>query len=196
MTPPIYRVALEPLVEAFTDIGIAYHIGGSVASMAHGVSRTTLDVDVIADLRREHIHPLVERLLTGYYVDEEMIENAVRNHSSFNLIHLATMYKVDVFVLKPDRYDRQAFLRADLRALDDDVDSPLFFVEPAEDGVLNKLRWYRLGGEVSERQWHDLLGVLRVQSGSSDVNYLRRWAADLGLSDLLERALAEAGPIR
>jgi len=111
-----YRTALLPLVEAFQVLGVAYHIGGSVASMSHGVARTTLDVDIVADLRSEHIHPLVDRLVAHYYVDEEMIREAGRDRSSFNLIHLSTMFKVNVFSLKATPYDRQAFLRADLRS--------------------------------------------------------------------------------
>ena len=193
MPEPNYQAALTRLVEAFQELGIAYHIGGSVASMSHGVARTTLDVDIVADLRAEHIHSLANRLQAEYYVDEEMIQEAVRDGSSFNLIHLESMFKVDVFILKPTQYDRQAFLRADLRALDDQPDAPLFFVESAEDVILNKLRWYRLGGEVSERQWSDVLGVMRVHAGALDAPYLARWASDLGVADLLDRAMREAG---
>jgi len=184
-----YRDALVPLVDAFLSLGIAYNIGGSIASMSYGVTRTTLDADLIAEIRNEHIAPLVERLQHEYYIDADMISDAVRGHSSFNVIHLPTMFKVDVFILKATDYDRQSFLRADLRALDIEPDSPLFFVESAEDVILNKLRWYRLGGEVSERQWDDVLGVLRVQSDALDMNYLRHWAGALGISDLLDSVL-------
>lgn len=193
MSTPLYRAALAPLVEAFHDLGIAYQIVGSVANMAYGVSRTTLDVDLVADLRSEHIHPLVERLQPEYYVDEDMIRDAWRDRSSFNVIHLASMFKIDVFVLKRSEYDQQAFLNADLRPLDDEPDSPLFFVESAEDVILNKMRWYRLGGGMSERQWSDVLGAIRVQAGALDIAYLKRWAATLGILDLLEQALSQAG---
>ena len=76
-----------------------------------------------------------------------------------------------------------------MRTLDNNADSDVFFVESAEDVILNKLRWYRLGNEISERQWNDVLGVLKVQAGVLDLTYLRQWAVTLGLSDLLERAL-------
>ena len=184
-----YRDALVPLVDAFLSLGIAYNIGGSIASMSYGVTRTTLDADLIAEIRNEHIAPLVERLQHEYYIDADMISDAVRGRSSFNVIHLPTMFKVDVFILKATDYDRQSFLRADLRPLDIEPNSPLFFVESAEDVILNKLRWYRLGGEVSERQWDDVLGVLRVQSDALDMNYLRHWAGALGISDLLDSVL-------
>ncbi len=191
MTQPVYRAALMPVTEVFQELGIAYHLSGSLAGASHGVSRTTLDADLVADLQLEHIAPLVQRLQQNYYVDAEMIHDAVLARSSFNVIHLPTMFKVDIFILKPTDYDRQAFLRADLRVLDDAPDSPLFYVESAEDVVLNKLRWYRLGGEVSERQWSDVLAVLRVQAGLLDLAYLRHWSTALGVEDLLARALSE-----
>ncbi len=193
MMEPNYRAALTPLIDAFIALGIPYHIGGSVASMSHGVARTTMDVDVIADLRIAHISPLVELLGSAYYLDADMMLEAVHRQSSFNLIHLESMFKVDVFVLKHTPYDEQAFMRADLRPLDDEPDGPVFFVESAEDVILNKLRWYRLGGQVSERQWTDLLGVIRLQREALDFEYLRNWAAKLGVADLLKRSLSEAG---
>jgi hypothetical protein len=189
MDKSFYHDALAPLVEAFQLLGIAYHLVGSLASVSHGVARSTLDADIVADLRFNHIDALVDRLKSDYYIDADMIHDAVRDRSSFNVIHLPTMFKVDVFILKATDYDRQTFLRADLAALDNEADSPLFFVESAEDVVLNKLRWYRLGGEVSERQWNDVLGVLRVQSDALDMNYLHQWAATLGVFDLLDSAL-------
>ena len=67
-----------------------------------------------------------------------------------------------------------------------------FAIASAEDVVLHELRWFRDGGEVSDRQWSDVLGVLRVQGDALDVEHMRRWAAALGTSDLLERALSEA----
>jgi hypothetical protein len=67
------------------------------------------------------------------------------------------------------------------------------YVASAEDTVLTKLEWYRMGSEVSERQWRDVLGVLKVQAERLDLAYLRRWAAALGVADLLEQALSQAG---
>ncbi len=189
MDTPIYHDALAPLIEAFQHLGIAYHLGGSLASVSHGIARSTLDADVVADLGLNHIDGFVEWLKSDYYIDADMIEDAVTTGSSFNIIHLPTMFKVDVFILKNTPFDRQAFLRADLRPLDSEIDSPLYFVESAEDVILNKLRWYRLGGEVSERQWDDVLGVLRVQSDALDMNYLRHWAGALGMTDLLDSVL-------
>jgi hypothetical protein len=188
MDRPNYREALDGVVAAFESMGVSYLVAGSVASMAYGVMRTTLDVDVVADLRVEHAQPLAAALADAYYADAEMIADAVRERASFNVIHLATMFKVDVFVLKRDAYDLQAFARAVRRQLEDAPGGPEVSVEAPEDVILNKLRWYDLGGRVSERQWGDLIGVLRVNAEGLDPAYLQRWARSLGLSELLELA--------
>ncbi|WP_457653613.1 hypothetical protein [Rhodocaloribacter sp.] len=184
--------ALTPVVTAFDRLGIAYFIGGSIASSYHGLARTTSDVDVVADLREHHVGALIEALRSGYYVDESMIREAIRTRGSFNVIHFDTMLKIDIFILKPDAYDQIAFSRA-ARASLSESSSPSFRVAASEDVILHKLYWYRLGGDVSERQWGDVLGVLKVQRDALDLPYMKTWAARLRISELLDRALIEAG---
>ncbi len=100
MNAPGILQALEPVVQAFEELGIRYQIGGSVASSAYGIARATLDVDLLADLNELHIHSLVHALHNAYYIDEDRVRDAVLRRASFNVIHLETMIKVDVFVLK------------------------------------------------------------------------------------------------
>jgi hypothetical protein len=164
-----------------------------VASSAYGIARATLDVDLVADLNELPIHSFVEALRDAYYIDEDRVSDAVRRRSSFNVIHLATMIKIDVFVLKSRPYDRVAFGRARMENLSEDEATRRYYVASPEDVILNKLDWYRLGGGVSERQWNDVLGILKVQHLSLDVVYLRHWAEALGLSELLRRALQDSG---
>jgi hypothetical protein len=192
MAAPDLLAAALPVIDALEALGVAYHIGGSVASSAQGVARATLDVDIVAALQLQHARPLAQRLAGAFYVDEDMIREAIVHSSCFNVIHLETMLKVDLFVLSARPYDRQAFARRQPDTLEEAPDAREVFLCTPEDTVLNKLEWFRMGGEVSERQWRDVIGVLRVQQGHLDEHYLRRWAADLGLTDLLERALAEA----
>lgn len=189
MTEPDLRSALRSVVEAFSVLGIGYFVGGSVASSAYGLPRTTLDVDLVADMERSHVAPLVERLRGAYYIDAQMVEQAIVAQRSFNVIHLDTMLKVDVFVLKQTAYDREAFRRAQSAS---ETISGVVMARP-EDVILHKLMWFRRGGSVSERQWRDVQGVLKVQEHALDLAYMQRWAPALEVADLLREALLEAG---
>lgn len=193
MNPPDLLEALAPVAEALESLGVAYYVGGSLASSAHGVPRASLDVDLMAELRPEHVTSLCQRLQDAYYLDPDRVGDAVARKRSFNLIHLATMLKVDVFVSRGRPFDREALARVRHERLGDAEAGRLFALVSAEDIVLLKLEWFRLGGETSERQWTDVLGVLKVARGALDAAYLDRWAGALGVADLLERARTDAG---
>jgi hypothetical protein len=122
-----------------------------------------------------------------------MILDAIARKSCFNVIYLPTNFKVDVFILKNRPYDRQSLERIHQDTLDDDFPSLRFYLPSPEDVVLSKLEWYRLGDEISERQWRDVIGVLKIRIASLDRHYLEKWAAELGVADLLEKAWKEAG---
>jgi hypothetical protein len=188
---PDILAAITPIVEALEELGTPYHIGGSVASSLYGLPRLTIDADLVADIRMEHARQLVKQLETDYYVDEDMIRDAIKHRSSFNVIHLNTMLKVDVFIPKSRMFDQEELRRVQQEVLSEGTRP--FNVASPEGTILNKLEWYRMGGEVSDRQWNDILGVLKVQGTHIDMAYLQRWAANLKVTDLLERALVDAG---
>jgi hypothetical protein len=190
MTASDLVAALQPVADALAGLGVSFYIGGSIASSAHGLARASLDVDVVATLQPEHVEPLVRRLAATYYIPVERLRDAVAARTSCNLIHLATMFKIDIFVSKDRPFDRQAAQRARPEPLDDIPAAPRFPVASAEDTVLAKLEWFRRGGEISERQWSDIIGVLRV-TADIDRTYLEEWARSLGVDDLLKRALSE-----
>ena len=186
LTEPI-RVTLL-VVKVLNDLSIPYFVGGSLATAVHGVARATMDVDVVADVRAEHAQPLVDALGQDFYADTALIRNAVRGRSSFNVIHKPTMFKVDVFIPKGRPFDRSQFARRIAQSLTEEEADQIYIASP-EDNILAKLQWYRLGGEVSDRQWRDVLNVIRIQDERLDRTYLRRWASELGVADLLEEAL-------
>lgn len=190
MNPDVLS-ALTPLLESLDALGVRFYIGGSLASSVHGVPRASIDADVVADLEAAHVTPLVARLQDGYYLDEGRVRAAVEARRSFNAIHLASMFKIDVFAAKRRPYDREAMGRARPETLDETSCARPFPVASAEDTILAKLEWFRLGQEVSERQWSDVVGVLRTSASRLDPAYLRKWAAAIGVLDLLERAEAE-----
>lgn len=193
MKNPDILAATEPVAKAFEELGILYYIGGSVASSAYGIARSTMDVDMVSYLKPEHVQSLVRMLAPSYYIDENMILDAIERCSSFNIIHLETMLKIDVFITKNTPYDVETFKRRRKDTLDEDQRYSEFYLVSPEDIVLNKLVWFRLGGCVSDRQWNDVLGVLKVQKNSLDKIYLQHWAPELKVEDLLEKAFQDAG---
>ncbi len=163
-------------------------IGGSLASAVHGIVRTTIDSDLVADIKPSHIPQLVMLMKDEFYIDDEMILDAIQHTSSFNLIHLETMFKVDVFILKQRPFDLNQMQRRISQQVGDIPGEQAYF-STAEDIILAKLEWFRIGGETSERQWRDILGVLNVQGDRLDFEYLLKWAGSLGVDDLLNRAI-------
>jgi hypothetical protein len=189
--------AAEPIsvmllvVKELEALGIPYFIGGSLASAIHGVFRATADVDIVADMRLQHAEPLTQALEPAFYVQADDIRDAIRGRSSFNLIHFETMFKVDIFVFKGRPFDKAQFERRASQIVVTDSEHAAYFAS-AEDTVLAKLEWYRMGGEVSDRQWNDILGILKAQAATLDIAYLRRWVSSLGVADLLGRAFKDA----
>jgi hypothetical protein len=179
------------VIDALEKLNVRYLIGGSLASALYGVPRATMDADLVADLRMENAEPLARALASAFYVDAEMIRDAIRQQRSFNVIHLDTAFKVDVFVRKKRAFDESQLARRTRQIVATDPERTAF-IASAEDTILAKLEWYRLGGETSERQWHDVLGIVKAQGERLDIGYLREWAAQLGVADLLERVLNEA----
>lgn len=178
-------------VRVLESLGLDYLIGGSLASSLHGIPRSTQDADLLVDLPPERVADLLLALGAQFYADRERAHGAVARKTAFNVIHLETMFKVDLFVLGDDaaaRSEMQRRQRHRVGELEDDT----AFVASAEDTILQKLLWYRRGHGVSDRQWQDVLGVLRVQGDRLDRAYLDRWASALDLHGLLVDAMAEA----
>ena len=119
-----------------------------------------------------------------------MIADAIQHNSSFNIIHRETLYKVDVFIPRPRPFLQSQLARAQMQTFTFEDEVSAKFASP-EDTILSKLEWYRMGGEVSDRQWRDILGILKTRAGELDLDYLRKWAHEIKVNDLLERALKD-----
>jgi hypothetical protein len=190
VTVPVDPIAVALSVARVLDaLGIVHTIGGSIASSIAGEPRSTVDIDIVADLHESDVPALLSALSADFYVDEEALRRAVRERSSVNLIHQATQLKVDIFVAGGTPLDEQQLRR---RRAVEVAPGRTLHVHPPEDILLQKLRWYGRGGETSERQWRDILGIIRVQAQRLDREYLRVNAPVLGVADLLARALREA----
>mgnify|MGYP002633929516 CR=1 FL=1 len=189
VTDPLH-VALV-VSEVLERCGLRYLVGGSLASSVSGEPRSTLDVDLVVEMTEDDVGPLVAALGDAFYVDEHAVRRAVRARASVNLIHHGTSTKVDIFILGGTPLDEEQMARRVAITVATAPDRLLYVYTP-EDIVLQKLRWFRRGNEVSDRQWRDVLGIVAVQRDRLDLDYLRRGADVLGVSDLLERAIEEA----
>ncbi len=185
-------VVVAKLARVFDDLQIRYLVGGSVASSLYGIPRATQDVDLVADIRPPHVQAITSALTGEFYIDADMIYEAIQARASFNVIHLATMFKADVFILKGDSWSREEMTRARAEAFDVPEGKVAVRFASPEDTLLHKLVWYKLGNQISDRQWGDILGVLKVQGDLLDREYLDRWAPVLDVADLLERARQQA----
>jgi len=179
------------VIEALEELGSPYLVGGSYASSVHGIARATMDIDMLAAIPAKHAAALVEKLGPEFYADEQAIRNAIMAKRSFNVIHMQTAFKVDVFVSKRDAFDEEQLERRELYVAVRNPERAVYVASP-EDIILSKLRWYRQTDERSDRQWNDVLGVMSVQGEKLDFAYLRRWASDVNVLDLLERALTQS----
>ncbi len=186
---PVLVVAT--IARIFDALGIRYLVGGSVASSLYGIPRATQDVDLVADIRLTHVDAVTAAMAHDFYVDADMIRDAIQRRASFNVVHLATMFKADVFVFQGDSWSREEMDRARTEQVDvQEGKTDVRFASP-EDTLLHKLVWYKLGNQISDRQWGDILGVLKVQGDALDRVYLDRWAPLLDVWDLLVRARKE-----
>jgi hypothetical protein len=176
------------VTRALDACGVAYSIGGSLASSFSGEPRFTQDVDILVDLTAPQVDPLLARLGPAFYADADAVRRAVAQRSSVNLIHMATSIKVDLFVAGASPLDAYQLRRRQNRLISTDPEAFAHF-HSHEDILLQKLRWYRSGGEVSDRQWRDVQAIVLKQGARLDVTYLRDVGTQAGILDLLDRAL-------
>ena len=190
-------ILAEPLrvtaiVGAILDqLGVPWLVGGSLASSIHGIPRATQDVDLVADLRLPHLKPFVAAMEQEFYCSDDAVRDAMRRRASFNVIHYATAMKVDIFMLKGDPLSQAEMGRRVLQIVGD-TDSTQLPIASPEDIILQKLDWFRKGDRISDRQWRDVLGVLKVGAATLDHAYLAAQAAACDLGELLNEAFEAA----
>ncbi len=149
---------------------------------------------MIAGIRPDEVHALVQTLQSDYYVDEQAWQAAIRQGHLYNVIHLNTMLKLDLIPLKQRAFTREEARRAQPHLLE--AGTHPVRIASEEDAILTKLEWFDMGGRSSARQWKDILGIIGRPGASLDMTYLRHWADALRVRDLLEHALTEAGLTR
>jgi len=188
MTEPL-DVALR-VAQALDAVGVEYHLGGSLASSIYGEPRATNDIDLVVDLPPDRVDALADALGPDFSVDRESLAQAARSRTSCNVFYLPFFTKVDLFVSPRGAFERSEMRRR--RAVPIGPAGEALYVKSAEDVVLRKLVWFRDGGGRSDRQWRDVVQVLRLNRGALDERLMAEWADALDVSKLLVKAQAEA----
>lgn len=181
---------IRTFIEILETLNIDYAIGGSIASSVYGYVRFTQDADIAVVSFDEKIGDFCDKLTDAFYLSQDAIRQAHRRGESFNVIHLDTAFKIDVFICRDMPFHRQILSRRRKLLLDESLNKEFELVSP-EDIVLLKLQWHKDGGAVSEKQWNDILGVLKTQGDGIDISYMRQWAEKLSIRKSLENALQQ-----
>ncbi len=178
---------LARVVHCIESLGIDYMLAGSMASSFHGRPRTTHDVDLVIDPDPQQLDELVSALqAAGFYVDAGRAKDALHRRRQFNAVDMSTAFKVDLVIRKDRAFSRQELQRRQWV----DLAGERIALATAEDTILAKLDWARLGGG-SQRQMADARGIVDVKGGDLDRAYVDRWAQALGILDLWRKLLSE-----
>lgn len=178
---------LESIIKALNQADIPYMISGSIGSSFHGQPRATNDADIVIDPTMKQIIVFVESLGAGFYVSKQAALHAVETGSMFNVIGIQTGCKADLIIRKKRSFSREEFARRIPASL---LGMKAYILTP-EDSILSKLEWSK--GRQSDIQFQDALGVLRIQKDKLDVDYLKKWAKELEVEDILNRLIEESG---
>ena len=189
--PSEFLIHIAALLER---LGIPYHVGGSVASSAHGMYRASADVDFVIDPTKEQLDALALELESEFYLSRPAMAEALAHRNTFHAIHERTSFKIDFFIKGAAPFDSEEMRRSIRQPIEGESSVEILLKSP-EDTILRKLDWFRRGGGVSERQWHDVLSILAAGRGHLDEAHLDRWARELGVADLLERARREVADL-
>jgi len=182
---------LIQVTEIFESLGIPYFVVGSFASSARGIRRATIDADTVADIKPESVSGLVNKLSENdFYIDDLAVRRAIEQERAFNAIHRESMFKIDVYIARDEFSQMENARKIPEKILLNS--NAVVYIATAEDIVAAKLSCYRKGREVSDQQWSDVLGILKLQKEILDYEYMYQWSARLGVGDLLDKALSEA----
>lgn len=182
------RVVLQ-VTDVLERLQIPYAVEGTLGSTDYGIARSSLDADIIADMRLEHVEPFIGALAVDFYVDHHMIEDAIERRGSFSLVNYASKFHVDIFIPKLRSFDQMRLKRRQASLVSSNPPRQVFVTSP-EDAILSKLERSRAAADGSNRAWKGVLGPSKAVD--LDLTYLRHWARELKVGDLLEKALNDA----
>ena len=171
------------VIDVLERLSIPHMVVGGFAAIFYGEPRLTLDVDIVVDMKWQHVASFVQAFpIPDYYVSEEGIRDSLQRSYPFNVIQPTTGAKVDLIPLPRDQFTQAAFRRRQ-RLEYDEFGHSATFITP-EDIILAKLIAFRETG--SDKHLRDALGVLVTQWEWLDFEAIRRGARAAGMLDQLE----------
>jgi hypothetical protein len=171
-------------------LGVPYAVVGSMASSYFGEARLTNDVDILADIRPEHVHGLIAAFPPEqFYLSEDAVREAINHKSQFNIIVPEAGLKVDIILPAGDAYDAQRLQRKILGRLHG-TSQPSYFASP-EDVIIKKLEFHLEGG--SDKHIRDIAGILKASFASVDTKYIEAFAERMGNVEGWREAQRRAG---
>jgi hypothetical protein len=197
MQPIDLMAAMLPAVRAFDHLSLSSYLSGSIASSLHGMQQLALDVDLVVDLPKSSIAPLLNLLKHSYALDEDAMREAVLTRTPCSLVHLDTLLKVDVILPRPSAFETAMRPLVAVYMLDERY--PPVRVASAPEMILFKLQRYRRNersrsdGMRDDSEWNDILGMLKVRGPNLDLALLERWANALDGAETWRQALVDAG---
>ncbi|MBU0671810.1 MAG: hypothetical protein KJ732_02145 [Candidatus Margulisbacteria bacterium] len=170
------------VIDVLERLKIPYMIGGSVAAIAYGEARLTLDMDVVVDMNENQARQFAASFDQEFYVNLDSILEALRSQGHFNLIQSEKGIKVDFYLLKNDAFGQEEFSRKRKEAFDEKKQA--IFVSP-EDVILKKLEWYKMG--ESQKHIDDVKGILKISGPKLDLPYIDKWAEIIGVQNIWQK---------
>jgi hypothetical protein len=170
------------VIDVLERLNIPYMIGGSVAAMAYGKARLTLDMDVVVDINEIQAKQFAQSFGQEYYVNLDSILEAVRNRSHFNIIQSEKGLKVDFYLRGEDAFSQEQFSRRHPEAFDDEKQA--IFATP-EDVILKKLEWFKMG--ESQKHIDDIKEMIKISKDKLDLSYINKWAFNIGVHDIWQK---------
>jgi len=167
------------VINILEELNIPYMIGGSVAAIAYGEARLTLDMDLVIEINENQAKEFSKAFGAEYYVNLDSILEAIKTKRHFNIIQSEKGVKVDFYILQEDEFSREGFSRKRQEGFVEKRQAT--FASP-EDVILKKLEWYKMG--ESQKHLEDIKGILRISKSKLDLNYIDKWAVKIGVQDI------------
>lgn len=195
--PANLLAAISPAVAIFHELGVPYYLGGSLASSLHGMQQMAQDIDLVVDLRNCSVSSLCALLIRHYLFKEQMMQQAILRYTSFSLLHLDSLIKIDIVIPKFDAFDTA--MRPLIREYVFDEQYPPIPVASVHEMILFKLQRYQ-GREqaypnrlMDDGEWNDIVGMLKVQGPFLDQALLAWWVKRLEIGMTWRKAIADTG---